>query len=196
MGKKAADKNQQINKFSCFLERISQLNRLGNKSPIQWYFYTGMLFSSWDKWWGDYGTRATMHEGMDITYYRIDEGKLDNFTEATIIPSFEDGKVLNICDDFLGKTLIIEHPDSDRPSDNTIVYTYAHIVPDKMLKTGDFVQKGYPIATVCNTNRNPKLPPHLHFSCFEISSKIPIQSLSWKLFSKAEENQCIHPLFL
>ncbi len=185
-----------MNKFSSFLENISQLNRLGNKSPIQWYFHTGMLFSSWDKWWDDFGTRATLHEGFDITYYRVNEGKLDNFNETTLIPAFEDGKILNICNDFLGQTLVVEHPESVGFIDSTIIYTYAHIIPNKILKIGDTIHKGDLIATVSNTDKNPKLPPHLHFSCFEISSKIPFKSLNWDLFSKTKKNQCFHPLFL
>ncbi len=185
-----------MNKFSSFLERISQINGLVINSPIQFYFYTGMLFSSWDKWWDDFGLRSTLHEGIDITFYGSDGRKLDCFNEAILIPAFDNGKILNICDDFLGQTLVVEHPESGSFADNTIIYTYAHILPDNMLKIGDSIQKGQPIATVNNTIRNPKLLPHLHFSCFEISSKIPFESLNWDLFSNKKENQCLHPLFL
>ncbi len=155
-----------------------------------------MLFSSRDKWWDDYGLRTTMHEGIDITYYRTDGRNLETLNETTLIPAFDDGKILSVCDDFLGKSLIIEHPDSDKFTDSIVIYAYAHIIPDNRLKTGDYVEKGCPIARVCNTDRNPKLPPHLHFSCFEVSSNISSQSLNWNLFSKIEKNQCIHPLFL
>lgn len=190
-------------KFSRFLEKISHLNGLGKGASIQWCFYPGMLFSSWDKWWDDFGTRSTIHEGIDITYYETQDGNQHQFTKTTQIPALDSGKILNICNDFLGQTLVIEHPESgvstketEKTKGKIIIYAYAHINPNKLLKIGGFIQKDDPIATVCSTVKNPKLPPHLHLSCFEVPSEIPCNALNWDLFSKIEKVHSIHPWFL
>jgi len=57
-----------MSKFSDYLESISQVNGLangmGNGQKVQWLFYCGMLFSSKDKWWGDFKFRHSAHEGF------------------------------------------------------------------------------------------------------------------------------------
>lgn len=87
----------------------------------EWLFYPGMLFGSCDKWWADWGTRYTPHEGLDITFYRkkIDDAiRSDNsscgcdilsFDSSVVIPAMFDGTVLNICKDFLGQSVVIRH---------------------------------------------------------------------------------------
>ena len=96
-----------MSKFSDYLEAISMINDLGNASSsanaskVQWLFHSGMLFSSKDKWWGDFGCRHSAHEGIDITFYRTHKNKTFCFDDSIKIPAMDDGIILNICDDFL-----------------------------------------------------------------------------------------------
>ncbi len=182
--------------FFDYLQTISHINHMGNGSKIEWLFYCGMLFSSTDKWWGDFKQRHLPHEGIDICWYRSNQKEEINcFDTSTQIPAMANGTLLNICDDFLGKTLVVEHkPAID--SKYRIIFTYSHVLPEANLKDRQQIRKDQIIATVCDTNKNPSLPPHLHFSCFEIAHDTPKHKLTWNLFSDRKKVKMIHPVFL
>jgi hypothetical protein len=154
-----------------------------------------MLFSTRDKWWGDFKFRLTAHEGIDITYFRTVRGRWNCFDPGTKIPAMDNGRVLNICDDFLGKSLVVEHkPTGYR--DGKILFVYAHIIPAPGIKTGCSIRKDSLIAHVCDTRKNPQLPPHLHFSCFEANPQVEGKDLNWTLFSDPSKVKPLHPVFL
>lgn len=182
--------------FTKFLGSLSRLNKLEKKGPVQWYFYPGMLFSTMDKWWGNFGFRATLHEGIDITYYSDGSGTLCQFNSHTRIPALKSGMVLNICDDFLGKSIIIEPFHRHHALDSRILFIYAHIVPLQHIHQGCVVMEDEPIATVSHTRKNPQLPPHLHFSCIEIPRTIHTSELDWSYFSQDPDIQLYPPWFL
>jgi len=190
-----------VSKFSDYLEAISRINNLGNASnytnasKVQWLFHSGMLFSSQDKWWGDFGLRSSVHEGIDITFYREDQNKIFCFDDSIKVPAMDDGILLNICDDFLAKTLVIKSKDVTS-TDRQVLFAYAHITPEKKLKPGCNIKKSEVIAKVCNTNKNPQLPSHLHCSCFEVPKNIQPEYLNWNLFSKSSDILLINPVFL
>jgi len=188
-----------MNKFSDYLQAISHINNLGdgleNGRKVQWLFYCGMLLSSKDKWWGNFKLRQSAHEGIDITYYRTYPDEIQNFDDSIKIPAMDDGIILNICDDFLAQTLVVEHENSMLFNRRTL-FVYAHIIPEKNLKTGHIIKKQDVIARVSDTYKNPQLPPHLHFSCFEVLKKVQPEYLNWNLFSKNIDVNLIHPVFL
>ena len=185
-------------RFADYLKGISQVNALsdpGNNQTIQWLFHCGMLFSSKDKWWGDFKFRHAAHEGIDITYYRTQPGRMHCFDDSIKVPAMDDGIILNICDDFLGQTLVVGQERLSYGNRQTL-FVYSHIVPDKTLKIGHNITKRQLIARVCDTHKNPQLPPHLHFSCFEISKTVLPKQLNWALFSTDTDINRIHPVFL
>jgi len=184
-----------MNRFSNYLKTISRVNNLENGSKVQWLFHCGMLFSSMDKWWGDFKFRNCAHEGIDVTYFRTDPGEIQCFGPSVKIPAMDDGKILNICDDYLGQTLVVEHHHSMH-FNRRIIWVYAHITPEKGLRQTDSIQKDDIIARVCDTHKNPQLPPHLHFSCFEVDPLVQHHHLTWDLFSKKDDVNLIHPLFV
>ncbi len=188
-----------MSRFSDYLEAISHVNNLswgmGNNQKIQWMFHCGMLFSSKDKWWGDFKFRHAVHEGIDITYYRTQPDTIACFDDSIKVPAMDEGIVLNICDDFLGTTLVVEH-ESSIFSNKKVLFVYAHIIPENGLKIGHTIKKGDVIAKVCDTCKNPLLPPHLHFSCFEIPKKILPKNLNWSLFPIHPDIILINPVFL
>jgi len=181
--------------FFDYLEAISQVNDLGNGLKVQWLFHCGMLFLSSDKWWGDFKSRHCGHEGIDITYHRTQEGETKCFNDAIKVPAMDGGILLNICDDFLGQTLVVEH-EKFSCADSRILFVYSHIIPEKSLKTGHSITKNQVIARVCNTVKNPQLPPHLHFSCLETSKSILPEDLNWTFFTTHPDIHLIHPVFL
>ncbi|RLB99127.1 MAG: hypothetical protein DRH34_13065 [Deltaproteobacteria bacterium] len=181
--------------FSDYLKTLSHVNDLGKGQKVEWLFHCGMLFSSKDKWWGDFKFRHCAHEGMDITYFRTYPDEMQCFDDSIKVPAMDDGIIVNICDDFLGKTLVVEHKNSNH-FNSRILFIYAHIIPEKGLKTGHSIQKKEIVARVGDTHKNPLLPPHLHFSCFEVPQQIQSENLNWNLFSKSREVNLIHPVFL
>ncbi len=184
-----------MKKFQAYLTAIAELNRFGDSLPVEWLFFPGMLFSSMDKWWGDFCFRASAHEGIDITYFRAREKEIRCFDDTVQIPAMEDGRIINICDDFLGRTLVVEIEKQETGA-TSVIYTYAHIRPESRFNIGCCIKKNETIARVCDTRKNPHLPPHLHFSCFEVEKTIPSKSLNWLLFSNSPAVNAIHPVFL
>ena len=200
-----------MSKFSNYLEAISKINNLGNglsndllkdlplnstnTFKVQWLFHCGMLFSSKDKWWGDFKYRQSEHEGIDITFYRSQSNEIHCFDYSIKVPAMDDGIILNICDDFLAKTLVIKHK-KITSLNSQILFAYAHIIPKKGLKSGQRIRKNEVLAKICKNSKNPQLPPHLHFSCFEIPKNIRPEHLNWDLFSKSPDINLINPVFL
>jgi hypothetical protein len=214
-----------MHNFENYLETISQINDLdshcdndsgnetgsmssngsdnelslntANSFKVQWLFHCGMLFQSKNIWWDDFKKqRSTTHEGIDISYYsHQNSDKIHCFDDCIQVPAMDDGIVLNICDDFLGKSIVIRHQEIDSYN-RQVLYVYAHILPAKDLTPGFQIKKNSVIAKVCNTYKNPKLPPHLHFSCFEITSDILSEHLNWNLFSTSMDMNMINPAFL
>ncbi|MBU1341433.1 MAG: M23 family metallopeptidase, partial [Proteobacteria bacterium] len=117
------------------------------------------------------------------------------FDSSIKIPAMDDGMIINICDDFLGQTLVIEHKNSKALACR-ILFAYSHIIPEKDVNIDLAIKKEDIIATVCDTRKNPQLPPHLHFSCFEVSKQVLPRHLNWNLFSNCRELNVIHPCFL
>ncbi len=163
---------------------------------MQWYFHCGMLFLTKDKWWGDFKLRNSVHEGIDITYYKAASDSWRQLNEAILVPTMESGIVLNICDDFLGKTIVTQPFLPMTNSDSRILLVYAHIEPWNDIQIDSIILEGCSIATLSHTKKNPQLPPHLHLSCFEVPKNIPAKELNWNLFSKSDVVRLIHPLFL
>lgn len=193
-----------MSRFSDYLETLALKNSLpqtgsGWNLKTEWLFFPGMLFSSDRKWWGDWGTRRTAHEGIDITYYSTAPPgqnrsvKIKSLNDAAKVPAAEEGAILNICDDFLGKSVVVSILE-DAETSTRILFVYAHVKPVKTLKTGMTVRKGQVIATVCNPYRNPEMPAHLHFSCFEIPMKTKAKDLNWDFFTTDPGVNIINPV--
>ena len=117
-------------RFTEFLIRKNALDKGGFKG---WVFCPGMLFNSTDKWWGDQGKRDKPHEGLDLCLYKDREDKILRLGEKAKVPVIYDGIVVRIVDDFLGKSVIIEHILSD--FDNNRLCTITVIQSRKMIFT-------------------------------------------------------------
>ncbi len=199
--------------ISSYLEDIEKVNNLQPSPLKEWIFHPGMLFGSSLKWWAK-GYRATCHEGIDLMLYRNSNGKIDSFSHDTLIPSMARGTVLNICDDFLGKSIIISVDSSEvhfKPNhiqnelqiqgggdpgkhyDNipmgTIAIVYSHIRPERTLKTGNSIKKDQILGSVADTSmKKSGIGSHLHISLMEIAVTMNSHNLNWDLFVKRKQN--------
>lgn len=183
-----------MGRFKTYLETIARANNLGN--GVEWGFYPGMLQDSREKWWDDFGLRHAAHEGIDICFFRTDNREIRHLEKTALIPSMDQGLVLNRVDDFLGQTLVVAHEGIVGLSQK-IVFVYSHLEIEKSLVPGCRIKKGEIIAQVFDTGRKgSKLLPHLHLSCFELIQMPPWDSLDWHLFSNREKIFPINPVFI
>ena len=181
--------------FTEYLKTIAKINKLERNQALQWLFYPGMLFLSRDKWWGDFHFRTTAHEGIDICFFRSAKDKIQCFDPEIQVPALEDGRIINICNDFLAQTLVVESQEI-KAANTRVLIAYAHIRPAEPLKINDNIGKNQIIAKLCDTLKNPQLPPHLHLSCFEVPKNLESDDLHWSLFSQSIHVSPINPVFL
>jgi len=153
-----------------------------------------MLFNATDKWWGNQEKRKRPHEGLDLCLCRDREDRILRLDEKTRIPVLYDGVVVRLMDDFIGKSVMVEHrlPDIDCPRFCTI---YGHTNPLPGLHDGRMVKEGEIIATLARPGKpQSHIPPHLHLSLGWISDKISYDTLDWKTIAAPNALKWVDPL--
>jgi hypothetical protein len=179
-----------------FTEYFIQANASGEDGFKEWIFCPGMLFNALDKWWGDQGKRDKPHEGLDLCLYRDRRDRMHRLDEKTKIPVIYDGTVVGIVNDFLGKSVIIEHglTDSDK---NRFCTIYGHINPHKGLHVGRIVKEGDIIATLADLcNSKVKTLSHLHISIGWASKFISYDKLDWETIGAPNTLTLVDPLYV
>jgi murein DD-endopeptidase MepM/ murein hydrolase activator NlpD len=177
-----------------FTEFLIRENDLAKSGFDQWVFQPGMLFNSPDKWWGHRGKRDTPHEGLDLCLYRVPNGRIFCIDENTRIPVMYDGVVVAIVNDFLGKSLIVEHElsDSDSPRFCSI---YGHTNPPADLQIGKPVKKGDILATLADSSRSKSgIRPHLHISLGWTAKFISYDRFDWETIGTWDMLTLLDPL--
>jgi hypothetical protein len=174
--------------FTTNLLALNQLNNCGFKT---WLLKPGMGFDEPDKWWGDRGARPTRHEGLDLTGFLDNANGEHQLTEGTIVPPLCRGRLVNIIDDFLGRTFIIDHGITNRQGQSLHGF-YAHLIPTDKLKTGAILNEDEGLGSIAAGNHI--CPPHLHISTVWISRNFPVDQLSWADFTEQEGFQPCNPL--
>jgi murein DD-endopeptidase MepM/ murein hydrolase activator NlpD len=177
-----------------FTEFLIQKNALDKGGFKGWIFCPGMLFHSTDKWWGDRGKRDKPHEGLDLCFYKDREDKIIRLGEKTKVPAIDDGMVVRIMDDFLGKSVILEHLFSDFDN-HRLCSIYGHTIPEDNLRAGKIVKKGDIIATLADSGKfKTDIYPHLHISLGKASKAISYDRLDWKNIGASNTLTLLDPL--
>jgi hypothetical protein len=179
---------------SRFTEFLIRENALDENGFQEWIFYPGMLFNATDKWWGNQGKRQRPHEGLDLCLYRDREDKILCLDEKTKIPVLYDGVVVRVVDDFIGKSVIVEHrlPKSRYPRLCTI---YGHTDLPRGLDVGRIVKAGDIIGILARPKKSQRnIPPHLHISFGWIFNKISYEHLDWETMSTLKALKWVDPL--
>jgi hypothetical protein len=182
-----------MTRFSQYLAVLASTNKL--TSGIQWLFYPGMLSESTLKWWGDFGTRAAAHEGIDITFYRTLDHQMHHLAAGACVPAWSAGTVINVCEDFLGQSLVVAVA-GDPSAPTRMLEVFSHLTPSRGIAPGTPVGPGQVIARLADTRaRGSALLPHLHLSCIEVDARIPAHVLNWSFFPVRENLTMINPVF-
>ncbi len=139
---------------------VSQ-NHLYGQGFCDWIFAKGTLFGEKEQWWDILGERPTSHEGVDICAFNDSGGQQIMLDDSFAVPVMFDGKVIDMFDDFLGKTLIVEH---DYMAEGYQLHSmYGHVLPGKHMLVGKKVEACEVIAKLAPKN-HPQITPHLHLS--------------------------------
>ena len=177
-----------------FTEILIKKNAIDKGAFKGWVFYPGMLFNSTEKWWGDQGKRDKPHVGLDLCLYKDQEDTIIRLDEKVKVPVIYDGIVVSIIDDFLGKSIFMEHLFSDR-SDHRLCTIYGHTIPKDHLHVGKKVKKGDVIATLADSRRSKtNIFPHLHISVGWTSRVISYDRLDWENIGVPNTLTLLNPL--
>ena len=166
-------------KKSRFSKCLVKSNNLDKQGFYEWCFSSGMLFNDLDKWWDPKSLRVKHHEGVDFQFFKDKEGRNHCLKTETAVPVMFDGEVVQICNDFLGKSIFCKHDIHDK--NNRRLHTiYAHTVPHNDVKIGNSLKEGDLIATLADTNgKRSKISHHRHVSTAWITETIDYETLSW-----------------
>lgn len=180
--------------FRRYLAAIASANLLGH--GVEWLFYPGMLPDSRLKWWGDFGNRPAAHEGIDICFYRRRTGPILSLPPGATVPAWTSGTVINVCDDFLGRSLVVE-TQTDTSNNTRLLEIYAHLSVSDDIMPGTRIQTGQIIARIADTHaKGSVLPPHLHLSCIEVPAGIPGHKMNWSFFPRRDKVNVLYPVFM
>lgn len=134
--------------------------------------------------------------------YRDSNNRVVSFSPDIQIPAMADGTILNICDDFLGKSVIVSVDtvaycvkaravkdeylsitNNTHTISGTIAVIYSHIHPVRTLKKGIPVKIGQLMGNTSDTSmRTSDIGCHLHISVMAILKSVPTHELNWDLF--------------
>jgi hypothetical protein len=161
-----------------------------------WVFHPGMLFHAPDKWWGDLGKRIKPHEGLDLCLYRDPGGRIHCLDDKTRIPVLYDGVIVAIVNDFLGKSVIVEHQSVDSSSPG-FCSIYAHTNPADDLQIGKSVKKGDILAALADSSGSGSgIRPHLHISLGLTEKFISYDRFDWETIDCWDMLTLLDPLFI
>jgi murein DD-endopeptidase MepM/ murein hydrolase activator NlpD len=177
-----------------FTEMLIEENALDRNGFECWLFCAGMQFGSLDKWWGDHGRRDFPHEGIDLCLYKDRFEQPLRMDEQTRIPVVDDGTVMAVFKDFLGKAVIIQH-DHTGIEDEGFLSIYAHTEPRNNIRIGAKVKEGEIIATIADTRGSKsRIIPHLHFSIGLPSPAISYELFAWNTIRESDMVTLLDPL--
>jgi len=160
----------------------------------EWIFCPGMLFQSTGKWWGKRGQRSRPHEGIDLLLYLNHEGNILHIDETFPIPMLADGRVVGVMPDFLGESIIVEHPSFEGKTEN-ILTMYGHTHPLEYVQPGVAMKKGDIVATVAGRGRTTfTMSPHLHITMVKVLSPVSYEELNWDVIGSSEALALLDPL--
>lgn len=176
-----------------FFHDLIDVNGISDIS--RWFFYSGMLFGSDDKWWGKGGVRPSPHEGLDICFFHDSLGGLEKLDGSVLIPVMDDGVVFDISsDDFIDSSIFVRHDHKD--SNGCFLHSvYAHSHPASGLSPGQTIRYGDVVASMGDPKkRNLTIPAHIHVSMVYLPEDYPKDLLSWNILSMSYQARLVDPI--
>lgn len=175
--------------FETMLIALNQ-DRLSNLSS--WVFDRGMLFQGIEKWWKKGEIRPRPHEGLDICFFKDENGNLQSLNENTIIPAPYDGTVVCIKEDFIGTSLFVV---TDIRSDRPLLWALGHMRVGSGISEGMRLKKSMPLGTLSPVlKRGFGLRSHLHISVGFLKTWEILKTIDWPKLSESTHIELLDPL--
>ena len=115
---------------------------------------------------------------MDLCLYQDGQGEVCRLYEQARLPAMYDGAVVRLCDDFLGRSVMMEH---DLPGGGKLYVMYGHTVPRPDLEAGQSVWEGEAVAYLAPLPPHKTgLLPHLHISLGWAPGAVAYDQLEWE----------------
>jgi murein DD-endopeptidase MepM/ murein hydrolase activator NlpD len=169
-------------------------NDLGRRGFRAWAFLPGMLFNSAVKWWGGGGRRALSHEGIDLCLFEDRLGRLFSVGQGTRVTAMYGGRVVAVIDDFLGKSVLIEHR-RPRAAPGLFLTVYGHTSVREGLRPGSAVTEGEIIGRVAGPGKSKaRAYPHLHVSLARPLAEAAYETVTWRDLNNPQLFTMIDPL--
>ena len=182
----------KISEKTNFIENFIRANGLCINDFEEWLLCSGMLFKAPNRWWGTQGKREKPHEGLDLGFYKNQKEEIIGFDSRIRIPTIYDGVVVGMFNDFLGKSLFVEHKISSTVRGK--LYTiFGHVNPESEIYLGKSLNAGEIIARIANT-KTSGVSPHLHISIGWATKEITEEFFDWKVISSSEKLKLMDPL--
>lgn len=160
----------------------------------EWVFCPGMLFQATGKWWGKKGKRERPHEGLDLLLFSDHQGTIRHIDETFPVPMLADGRIVGMMDDFLGQSIIVEHP-SLEDKNETFLTMYGHTRRIDHLQLGASMKKGDILATVAGRGqRGFTMSPHLHITMARTLFPVSYDRLNWDVIGTTPLLELLDPL--
>jgi murein DD-endopeptidase MepM/ murein hydrolase activator NlpD len=185
---------EQLPVSRSFHGRLISCNGLDKKGFQEWIFHPGMLLGVHSKWWGKPEKRDRLHEGLDLCAYRTEQGAIHYLNEQTKIPVMFKGRVVNVCDDFLGESMFVRH-DACNSNGRRLYTIYGHIKPHHSIQPGNSLDEGDIIGTLTRTGAVDRaIPYHLHISVAWILETLHSENLDWQIMGDPAAVVLLDPL--
>jgi len=169
-----------------------EINRPYMAGFKRWVFQSGMLFQSWETWWGEKKPRTVAHEGIDLCTFEDVNGLVKHVDGSIKIPAAFPGTIVKIDRDFLGRSIFISH--NIYAADGRQLYmALGHTNPGATMHTENNVKEGEVIATISSPPQTA-IPPHLHITLAWIPVSLSTDYLTWKNLGSDQLITLIDPL--
>lgn len=177
-----------------YFNQMALLNGLTGSAGVRPVFKPGMLFDSEEKWWDSPGRRPSPHEGLDICLYQQNKNPIETVGSGLKVPPVRPGKVVKICDDFLGQTVILSH-EWRKAGTKELLSLYAHLVPAQGIRPGKYMDKNALVGTIAEIDpQKTSIPSHLHLSIFWNETPFVYDHLEWDRLSRRQGVSFVDPL--
>lgn len=159
----------------------------------RWIFQPGMLFNSWEQWWGDKKTRPDAHQGLDICLFEDTDGNIKNVDIHLRIPAAFGGEIVKIEPDFLGQSIYIGH--HIFTEDEKQFYTvYGHTAPLPEVIVGKKLAAGELLGEIADVPAGTSILPHLHLTLAWIPVAFNPERLNWQNLADDQRITLLDPL--
>lgn len=181
---------------SGFSERLILWNDLVASGFAAWEFLPGMRFTERAAWWRGGSDRGGFHEGLDLCWYRTDDGRRQSLGAGARVPLIYGGEVVSVVADFLGASVFVAHAHRDAAG-RRLHTVYGHVDPFSGLSPGGVLGDGDAVGTIADAAvRSSAVPSHLHLTLALIAGEGGPQRLDWAALRDRSRVLLLDPMII